>query len=76
MGVLAALFKVPQVEFNGPTQHPEGLQSFQRANDSLAFSINLGLKVAVINDNLESFTFESIRTVVRMHADKDFFLLI
>lgn len=63
VGVLAAIFKVPTVEFNGPTQHPEGLQSFQRSNDSLAFSINLGLKIAVINDNLESFTFESIRTV-------------
>lgn len=72
VGVLAAIFKVPVVEFNGPTQHPGGLQPFQRSNDSLGFSVNLGLKVAVINDNLESITFESIRTVVSTQIKMQF----
>lgn len=63
-GILAAIFKIPTVDFNGPTRHPDGLAPFTKSNDTLAFSVNFGLKIAIINDNLESITFESVRTVV------------
>lgn len=66
VGVLVALFKMPQVDFNGPTKHPDGLASFVRTNDSLAFSVNFGLLIGVINNNVESITFESIKTIVRL----------
>jgi hypothetical protein len=64
VGILVAIFKIPSVDFNGPTKHPAGLAPFEKSNETLAFSVNFGLKIAVINDNLESITFESIRTVV------------
>ncbi|CEP07553.1 hypothetical protein [Parasitella parasitica] len=62
VGVLAAIFKIPQVEFNGPTKHPDGYAPFEKSN-TLAFSVNFGLKIGVINDNIESIAFESIRAV-------------
>jgi hypothetical protein len=64
VGILAALFKVPQVDFNGPTNHPDGLKQFETSNSSLAFSVNFGLKIGVVNPNIESITFESIRAIV------------
>jgi hypothetical protein len=64
VGVLAAIFKIPVVDFNGPTEHPDKLAPFERSNSSLAFSVNFGLKIGVTNDNLESITFESIETIV------------
>jgi hypothetical protein len=64
LGILAAIFKIPEVSFNGPTEHPEGYAPFQRANDSLAFNVNFGLKIGVVNDNLESITFEAIKAIV------------
>ncbi|KAG2201824.1 hypothetical protein INT47_004381 [Mucor saturninus] len=63
VGILAAIFKIPTVDFNGPTRHPDDLAPFSKSNDTLAFSVNFGLKIAIINDNLESITFESVRTV-------------
>jgi hypothetical protein len=68
LGILAAIFKIPEVSFNGPTQHPDGYAPFQRSNDSLAFSVNFGLKIGVLNDNLESITLESIKAIV-MYLD-------
>ncbi|KAI8090442.1 hypothetical protein BDF21DRAFT_411286 [Thamnidium elegans] len=68
VGVLVAIFKIPTVDFNGPTRHPDGLAAFQKSNDSLAFSVNFGLKIGVVNDNLESITFESIRTIAYYHT--------
>jgi len=64
VGVLAALFKVPIVDFNGPTKHPDGYAPFEKSNDTLAFSVNFGLQIGVVNDNVESITFESIRAIV------------
>ncbi|KAL7323626.1 hypothetical protein PS15p_210250 [Mucor circinelloides] len=63
VGVLAALFKVPIVDFNGPTKHPDGYAPFEKSNDTLAFSVNFGLQIGVVNDNVESITFESIRAI-------------
>ncbi|KAI9354662.1 hypothetical protein BD770DRAFT_473901 [Pilaira anomala] len=63
VGVMAALFKIPTVEFNGPAKHPDGLAAFDKSNDTLAFNVNFGLKIGVVNYNLESVTFESIRTI-------------
>ncbi|KAI8377549.1 uncharacterized protein BYT42DRAFT_570676 [Radiomyces spectabilis] len=63
LGVLAALFKVPTIEFNGATDDPTGLPRFQKDQDSLAFTFNLGLKIGVVNPNLESAYFESIKAV-------------
>ncbi|OAD07474.1 hypothetical protein MUCCIDRAFT_77563 [Mucor lusitanicus CBS 277.49] len=50
-GVLAALFKIPEVNFNGPTKHPAGYAPFEKSNDTLAFSVNFGLQIGVVNDN-------------------------
>ncbi|GAN05229.1 conserved hypothetical protein [Mucor ambiguus] len=61
--VLAAIFKIPQVNFNGPTKHPDGYAPFEKSNDTLAFSVNFGLQIGVVNDNVESITFESIRAI-------------
>ncbi|KAF1801607.1 hypothetical protein V8B55DRAFT_1571592 [Mucor lusitanicus] len=63
VGVLAALFKIPEVNFNGPTKHPAGYAPFEKSNDTLAFSVNFGLQIGVVNDNVESITFESIRAI-------------
>lgn len=63
VGVMAALFKIPTVEFNGPAKHPDGLAAFDKSNDTLAFNVNFGLKIGVVNYNIESVTFESIRTI-------------
>lgn len=65
VGVLAGIFKVPTVEFNGPTNHPAGLAPFEKSDTSLAFSVNFGLQIGVINNNVESITFESIRAIVK-----------
>lgn len=64
VGVLAAIFKIPKVDFNGPTNHPDGYAPFEKSNDTLAFSVNFGLKIGVVNDNVESITFGSIRAIV------------
>ncbi|KAI8388152.1 uncharacterized protein BYT42DRAFT_224161 [Radiomyces spectabilis] len=63
VGVLAALFKQPQVEFNGITDHPSGLPRLQKNASSMAFTMNLGLKIGVKNPNVESITFENIKAV-------------
>lgn len=64
-GVLAALFKVPQIDFNGVTDDPSGLPRFQQSKDSLLnFDINIGLKIGVVNPNIESASFEVIKAIV------------
>lgn len=66
-GILVALFQMPTVTFNGPTDDPTGLPRFQRlsGNESLgAFNINLGLNFTVINPNVEGLTFEKIKATV------------
>ncbi|KAK4513799.1 uncharacterized protein ATC70_005805 [Mucor velutinosus] len=68
VGVLAAIFRVPEVNFNGPTKHPDGYAPFEKSNDTLAFSVNFGLQIGVVNDNVESITFESIRAIVSLKA--------
>lgn len=59
---LATTFKLPQVEFNGVTDDPNGSPRFQKMNDSpTSFQINVGLKFGVVNPNVESITFENIK---------------
>ncbi|KAI7872880.1 hypothetical protein BDF14DRAFT_1715994 [Spinellus fusiger] len=54
VGVLAALFKVPQVEFNGLKDTPQS--SVQGSQLNFTFALNIGVN----NPNIESVTFESI----------------
>ncbi|KAI9481534.1 MAG: hypothetical protein EXX96DRAFT_567078 [Benjaminiella poitrasii] len=63
VGVLAAVFKVPSVEFNGTVKHPDGYPQFEKANNSLAFNVSFGLDIGVINDNVENIALESIRAI-------------
>lgn len=60
--VMAATFKLPQVDFNGVTDEPNGLPRFQKTNNSsTSFQIHVGLKFGVVNPNLESVTFENVK---------------
>ncbi|CAO3600123.1 unnamed protein product [Absidia cylindrospora] len=66
-GILAALFQMPTVTFNGPTDDPNGLPRFQNLpasnNASGAFNINLGLNFTIVNPNLEGLIFEKIKAI-------------
>ncbi|KAI7899882.1 uncharacterized protein BX663DRAFT_576396 [Cokeromyces recurvatus] len=63
------MFKIPQIKFNGTIRRPNGYSQFEKSNHSLAFNIHLGLNMSIINDNLESITFESIRAIVYYPID-------
>ncbi|CAO3595977.1 unnamed protein product [Absidia cylindrospora] len=60
---LVALFKIPTVDYNGLADDPNGAPRF-KVDDALAataFEINLGFKFGIINPNIESAHFESLK---------------
>ncbi|KAI9288794.1 hypothetical protein BC943DRAFT_272343 [Umbelopsis sp. AD052] len=61
IGVLAALFKQPQVSFNGITLS-NSTQPIQL--NGTGFNFNFDLNIGVVNPNIESATFTSIKAVV------------
>ncbi|KAH8554238.1 hypothetical protein BGW37DRAFT_483950 [Umbelopsis sp. PMI_123] len=61
IGVLAALFKQPQVNFNGITLS-NSTQAVQM--NGTGFNINFNLNIGVVNPNIESATFTSVKAVV------------
>lgn len=61
IGVLAALFKQPQVSFNGITLS-NSTQPIQL--NGTGFNFNFDLNIGVNNPNIESATFTSIKAVV------------
>lgn len=68
-GVLAAMFKMPKVELNRVVDHPAGLERFQQQSTSqMAFEINVGLDIGVVNPNIESAAFEKLKATVCIHA--------
>ncbi|KAI8099535.1 uncharacterized protein BX664DRAFT_272802 [Halteromyces radiatus] len=67
-GILAALFQMPTVTFNGVTDDPLGLPRFQNLNDNIngsisPFNINLGLNFTILNPNVEGLMFDKIRAI-------------
>ncbi|KAL0091016.1 hypothetical protein J3Q64DRAFT_1855653, partial [Phycomyces blakesleeanus] len=70
-GVLVALFKVPVIQFNGPTDDPNGLAPFEQSLDSSSFIIRTGLKIGVVNPNIESAYFEAIKAVAYYPTSPD-----
>jgi hypothetical protein len=61
IGVLAALFKQPQVNFNGITLS-NSTQAVQI--NGTGFNINFNLNIGVVNPNIESATFTSVKAIV------------
>jgi hypothetical protein len=61
IGVLAALFKKPQVNFNGISQSST-VPPFQM--NGTGFDFNFVLDIGVVNPNVESATFTSIQAIV------------
>ncbi|ORX56946.1 hypothetical protein DM01DRAFT_1382345 [Hesseltinella vesiculosa] len=61
-GILAALFQMPSVTFNGVTDDPTGLPRFQSINN-YSFYMNLGLNFTINNPNVESIRFDKIRAI-------------
>jgi hypothetical protein len=61
IGVLAALFKKPQVTFNGITQN-SSIPAVQQNGSS--FDFNFDINIGVVNPNVESATFTSIQAIV------------
>ncbi|KAI8068374.1 hypothetical protein BC940DRAFT_299812 [Gongronella butleri] len=61
-GILAALFQMPTVTYNGTTNDPNGLPYFVNTSTS-SFQINLGLNFTITNPNVESIHFEKIRAI-------------
>lgn len=61
IGVLAALFKKPQVNFNGVSQSST-VPPFQM--NGTGFDFNFVLDIGVVNPNIESATFTSIQAIV------------
>lgn len=60
VGVLAALFKVPKVDFTGLKQEPV----VTNANNILSMTFDVG--ISVDNPNFESITFETIKADVSL----------
>ncbi|KAJ2958847.1 hypothetical protein NQZ79_g5593 [Umbelopsis isabellina] len=60
IGVLAALFKKPQVNFNGITQN-SSIPAVQQNGSS--FDFNFDINIGVVNPNVESATFTSIQAI-------------
>ncbi|KAG2171313.1 hypothetical protein INT43_002935 [Umbelopsis isabellina] len=60
IGVLAALFKKPQVNFNGITQDST-VPPVQQNGSS--FDFNFDINIGVVNPNIESATFTSIQAI-------------
>lgn len=72
VGSLVALFKIPTVEYNGLVDDPHGAPRF-KVDDVLAptaFEINLGFNMGVINPNIESAHFESLKATVTNETRK------
>jgi hypothetical protein len=68
-GILAALFQMPTITFNGATDHPDGLPRFENltstGNSSIgAFNINMGLNFTITNPNVEGLVFDKIKALV------------
>lgn len=61
VGVLAALFKKPEVNFNGLQGDP------QVSMEGTNISMNFSLAISVNNPNVESVTFEKIVAKVRVY---------
>lgn len=66
LGSIVALFKVPSVDYNGLADDPQGRQKFQMDESlgTLAFEINMGFNIGIVNPNIEKVHFESIKAVV------------
>lgn len=56
---------MPKVELNRVVDHPAGLERFQQQSMSqMAFEINVGLDIGVVNPNIESAAFEKLKATV------------
>ncbi|CAO3628311.1 unnamed protein product [Cunninghamella blakesleeana] len=72
LGSIVALFRVPSVDFNGLVDDPQGRQKFQMDESlgTLAFKINMGFNIGIVNPNIEKVYFESIKAIAYYPTDK------
>ncbi|OAD73476.1 hypothetical protein PHYBLDRAFT_145866 [Phycomyces blakesleeanus NRRL 1555(-)] len=62
-GALMSTFKIPRIDYNGSTTHPDNLPAFQRNGSSNTFTFNMGLKIGVMNPNVENLALDSVKAV-------------
>ncbi|KAI8099100.1 uncharacterized protein BX664DRAFT_320386 [Halteromyces radiatus] len=61
LGSLIALFKIPTVDYNGLVENEESRFKVDDALAAMAFEINLGFKLGIVNPNIESAHFDSLK---------------